>query len=254
MPFIRRLSEADAVDAGYPDYRVVMAASPESATVVGCFLGDGGHPPLHVHDVDLFYLVLAGTATVRLGPDTHQATAGELLFIPAGLPHGSDNQSGAAEHHLEILVPGVRPGTPYLRPVEPADVPEPPAAAPYVTRAAGTPAEKDTPEVRRWVLADDSMGVRIARIAAVERTGPRPADALASRDADRLIVVTEGRLDTEIGGQRAAVPARAVILIPAGVPHRVWNSSPAPVRYLDAELPAPDPYARLALADPALAD
>lgn len=36
MPYVRRISAAaDAVDAGYPDYRVVMAASPEGATVLG---------------------------------------------------------------------------------------------------------------------------------------------------------------------------------------------------------------------------
>jgi hypothetical protein len=38
---------ADAVDAGDPGYKVVIAASPESATVLAGFLGDGGHPPLH---------------------------------------------------------------------------------------------------------------------------------------------------------------------------------------------------------------
>jgi quercetin dioxygenase-like cupin family protein len=248
MPFTRRLSEADGVDAGYPNYRVVMAAGPESATVVGCFLGNGGHPPLHVHDVDLFYVVLKGTATVRLGHDNHQAKAGELIFIPAGVPHGSDNQSGAAEHHLEILVPGVRPGAPYLRPVESADAVELPAASPYVTSVAGTPAET-TGQERRWVLADESMGVRSARITAVERTGPQAPGTLASWDADRLVVVTEGRLDTEIGRLSAAVPAQAVIFIPAGVQHRIWNSSSAPVRYLDAEIQAPDMYAKLALAE-----
>jgi hypothetical protein len=52
----------------------------------------------------------------------------------------------------------------------------------------------------------------------------------------------------EIAAQQAAVPAQAVIVIPAGVPHRIWNSSPAPVRYLDADLPAPDVYAKLAPA------
>ena len=46
MPYTRRITQADAVASGYPNYRVVMAASPESATVLGCFLGDGGHPPL----------------------------------------------------------------------------------------------------------------------------------------------------------------------------------------------------------------
>lgn len=95
MPYIRRISAEDAVDAGYPHYQVVMAASPESMTVLAGFLGDGGHPRLHTHDVDLFFVVLEGSTTLRLGRDSHPAKAGEVIYIPAGLPHGSDNQSGA---------------------------------------------------------------------------------------------------------------------------------------------------------------
>jgi mannose-6-phosphate isomerase-like protein (cupin superfamily) len=60
--------------------------------------------------------------------------------------------------------------------------------------------------------------------------------------------VTEGELTAEIAARPAAVPAQAVIVIPAGVPHRIWNSSSTPVRYLDADVPAPDVYAKLAPA------
>src|SRR5580692_2109573 len=107
MSYTRRISAADAADTGYPAYQAVMVAGPESATVLAGFLGAGGKPPLHTHEVDLFYVVLEGGATVRLGHGSHQAKAGEVIYIPAGYPHGSDNQSGAAEHHLEILTPGV---------------------------------------------------------------------------------------------------------------------------------------------------
>jgi quercetin dioxygenase-like cupin family protein len=130
MPYTRRISVTDAVDTGYPSYQAVFVASPESVTVLAGFLGDGGHPPLHIHDVDLFYAVLEGSATVRLGHGQHQAKAGEVIYIPAGYPHGSDNQSGAAEHHLEILTPGVGPGRPFLKPVGSADEVQLPAAAP----------------------------------------------------------------------------------------------------------------------------
>jgi mannose-6-phosphate isomerase-like protein (cupin superfamily) len=77
------------------------------------------------------------------------------------------------------------------------------------------------------------------------RTGPEDPGTPASRDNDRLIVVTEGKLTAEIAARPAAVPAQAVIVIPAGVPHRIWNSSPTPVRYLDVDVPAPDVYAKL---------
>jgi mannose-6-phosphate isomerase-like protein (cupin superfamily) len=70
----------------------------------------------------------------------------------------------------------------------------------------------------------------------------------ASRDHDRLVVVTQGELAAEIAARPVAVPAQAVIVIPAGVPHRIWNASSSPVRYLDADLPAPQAYAKLAPA------
>jgi quercetin dioxygenase-like cupin family protein len=247
MPYTRRISAADAVDAGYAGYQVVLVASPESATVIAGFLGNGGHPPLHTHDVDLFFVVLEGSATVRLGHDSHQAKAGEVIYIPAGLPHGSDNQSGSAERHLEILIPGVRPGTPFLRPLRSADEVQMPAAAPHVTTGSG-PATEVTGHETRWVLTSDSTGARTARISAVERTGPEAPATPASRDDDRLVVVTQGELTAEIAARSASVPAQAVIVIPAGVPHRIWNSSSATVRYLDADIPGPEAYAKLAPA------
>jgi quercetin dioxygenase-like cupin family protein len=246
MPYTRRICEAGAFDSGYPHYRAVVAASLESATVLGCFLGDGGHPPLHLHDADLFYIVLEGSATLRLGHDTHEAKAGELIYIPAGLPHGSDNHS-AAEHHLEIRVPGVRPGAPVLRPVGSVDEVQMPSASPYVTSASDAAAETAGHE-RRWALTDESTDVRTARIMTVEWTGPEAPGTPGSRDNDRLIVVTEGQLNTEISAQAAAVPAQAVIVIPAGVPHHIWNSSSAPVRYLDADIHAATAYTKLAPA------
>lgn len=82
----------------------------------------------------------------------------------------------------------------------------------------------------------------------MERTGPERPGTPASRDNDRLIVVTEGQLNTEIAAQAAAVPARALIVIPAGVPHHIWNSSSAPVRYLDADIHAVTAYTKLAPA------
>jgi mannose-6-phosphate isomerase-like protein (cupin superfamily) len=244
MPYIRRISEADAVDAGYPGYQVVMAASPESATVLAGFLGNGGHPPLHTHDVDLFFAVLAGGTTVRLGRDSHQATAGEVIYIPAGLPHGSDNQSGAPERHLEILVPAIQPGAPFLKPVRSVDEVQLPSAAPHVMSSEGPPTEVTGHEARR-VLTDES-GSRTAQMTAVERTGPEDPGTPATRDADRLIVVSQGELQAEIAARPAAVPAQAVMVIPAGVPHRIWNPFASPVRYLDADVPAPKAYARLA--------
>jgi mannose-6-phosphate isomerase-like protein (cupin superfamily) len=115
-------------------------------------------------------------------------------------------------------------------------------------RSSSGPATETIGRETRWVLTDESTGARTARVTAVERTGPEDPGTPASRDNDRLVVVTEGELTAEIAARSAAVPAQAVIVIPAGVPHRIWNASPTPVRYLDADVPAPDVYAKLAPA------
>jgi mannose-6-phosphate isomerase-like protein (cupin superfamily) len=52
----------------------------------------------------------------------------------------------------------------------------------------------------------------------------------------------------EIPAQPACVPAQAVIVIPAGAPHRFWNPSSTPAHYLDAKIPPPATYAKLAPA------
>jgi mannose-6-phosphate isomerase-like protein (cupin superfamily) len=248
MSYTRRISVADAVDAGYPNYLAAMPVGIESATVVSGYLGDGAHPPLHIHDVDQFFVVVGGSAIMWLAHDAHQTKPGELIYIPAGYPHGSSNDSGGAEHHLEIMVPGVLPGAPYLRQVESADAVPLPAASPYV-KSVSAPATEETDQERRWVLADESTGSQTARITAVERTRPGTPGTPAGRDTDRLVVVTEGQLDTEIAGRPGLASAEAVIVIPAGVPHRIWNSSSVPVRYLDIDLQTPAMYAKLAPAE-----
>jgi quercetin dioxygenase-like cupin family protein len=48
-----------------------------------------GHPevPPHDHPYDQLALVLAGTLELELDGVAHRVRAGELLYIPAGVPH-----------------------------------------------------------------------------------------------------------------------------------------------------------------------
>ncbi len=247
MPYTRRISVADAAGTGYPHYKAGMPVGIESATMLSGYLEDGAHPPLHVHDVDQFFIVLRGSSTMWLAHDPHQTKAGEVIYIPARYPHGSDNHSGVDEHHIELMVPGVRPGEPLLHPVESADAVQLPAASPYVTNVSA-PATEESSHERRWVLADASTGIDTARITAVERTRAGGEREPVTQDTDRLVLVTDGQVNTEIAAQPDLVPAEAVIVIPAGVPHRIWSTSSAPVRYLDIDLQTPAAYADLAPA------
>lgn len=87
------------------------------------------------------------------------------------------------------------------------------------------------------MLTDDSTGARTARLTAVKRTGRENPGMPAGRDDDRLLVVTEGGVTAEIAGRPAAVPAEAVMVIPARVSAREslgfrGSGCPLPGRYL----------------------
>ena len=246
MTFVRQVRLDAAGDTGYPKYRAVLAAGLESAIVLGCWIETGGNgPPLHLHACDQFYVFLAGHTTVQIGHDVQEAGAGDVIFIPAGLPHCNWNNSGAQEHHLEIMVPGIRPGLPLLTAVTSVDdVPAPPAA-PYTRALDAGPASSAGPRTQ-WTIADEACGVRSARIHTIELARCEAPGDPQVLDDDHLMFVLDGRLTLTIAGQDTAGDEQSLIVIPAGVAHRQWNPSPLPVRYLDVQVPAPEMYTSLA--------
>jgi quercetin dioxygenase-like cupin family protein len=59
----------------------------------------GDRIPLHTHDVDEAVTILDGTADARLGDETRRVGPGTVIFIPAGVPHGTAN---AGDQPLQI--------------------------------------------------------------------------------------------------------------------------------------------------------
>jgi mannose-6-phosphate isomerase-like protein (cupin superfamily) len=84
-----------------------LTASPSRADVSIC-----DEPPdspaagLHTHDFDQFYYLLRGSLSVRVGETEHVAGERTLVMLPAGIPHGSANRSGAAVRYLVVNIPG----------------------------------------------------------------------------------------------------------------------------------------------------
>ncbi|WP_411734553.1 cupin domain-containing protein [Paeniglutamicibacter sp.] len=69
-------------------------------------LGPGGHEGMHTHhrqDMDLeeFYLVLEGTASMRVGLEHHELQAGDSVLAPAGVEHDLRNTGDGT---LRVLV------------------------------------------------------------------------------------------------------------------------------------------------------
>lgn len=50
-------------------------------------MGPGGGMPLHTNRVEHEQYVLKGRARVTVGDAVHEVSAGNALYIPAGLPH-----------------------------------------------------------------------------------------------------------------------------------------------------------------------
>ncbi len=66
----------------------------------------GGGMPLHTNAVEHEQYVLRGRARIRAGNDTHEVAAGNVLFIPAGVPHSYEVLEGPFE--FLCLVPNLK--------------------------------------------------------------------------------------------------------------------------------------------------
>ncbi|PQZ91534.1 cupin [Arthrobacter sp. MYb227] len=75
-------------------------------------LAPGGFEGMHVHEpgqsaLEEFYLVLEGTATMRVGEQHHELGAGDSVLAQAGVPHDVQNTGNGV---LRLLVVWGRPG------------------------------------------------------------------------------------------------------------------------------------------------
>ncbi len=50
-------------------------------------MGEDGGMPLHTNLVEHEQYVLAGRARIEIGESVHEVTSGDVLLIPAGMPH-----------------------------------------------------------------------------------------------------------------------------------------------------------------------
>jgi quercetin dioxygenase-like cupin family protein len=72
---------------------------------VSFFLVDsppGGGPVLHTHPYEEIFVVLEGTATYTVGEATIEASAGQIVVAPAGVPHKFVNSGGGPLRRVDI--------------------------------------------------------------------------------------------------------------------------------------------------------
>jgi len=94
---VHRLADPDA------------SADPTSEFAAGIYrMEPGWRHPLHLHraSAELYY-VLEGTATFTLGDETFEATKGDSLYIPAGMPHAISSTDESMELLYAFAVPNL---------------------------------------------------------------------------------------------------------------------------------------------------
>lgn len=80
---------AEEVKAGTGTRRQVLIGPDEGPNFAmrRFMMEPGGGMPLHTNTVEHEQYVLRGRARVRIGGDTHEVKAGDVVFIPGGTPH-----------------------------------------------------------------------------------------------------------------------------------------------------------------------
>jgi quercetin dioxygenase-like cupin family protein len=82
--------ERRAVAAGHATQVQVLIGEEQGAPhfAMRRFIMDtNGGMPLHTNEVEHEQYVLCGRARITIGPDVHEVSAGDFLYIPAGTPH-----------------------------------------------------------------------------------------------------------------------------------------------------------------------
>ena len=62
----------------------------------------GGGPALHRHDYDEVFVVLEGEATMTAGDREIKAGPGDVVVVPAGMPHAFVNSGSARLRQIDI--------------------------------------------------------------------------------------------------------------------------------------------------------
>ncbi|HSS09286.1 MAG TPA: cupin domain-containing protein [Acidimicrobiales bacterium] len=104
---------ADAETIGHPPQTVRLLADSSSTQgklstqrVTLSAGADGATPHHHAGSAELFY-VLGGSAQLLVGDRVTEAYSGDLVVIPAGLPHAFAAAAGSDADLLIVITPGV---------------------------------------------------------------------------------------------------------------------------------------------------
>lgn len=107
----------------------------------------------------------------------------------------------------------------------------------FAAFAAAGPSQRGT-----QTLLDPASGASHCTIHCIQTPagGGSPAGR-HSHAVDQIYYILSGTMTLEIAGQEYEAGPGALVVMPAGVPHRNWNASAEPVVHLAFNVPLPDP-------------
>ena len=85
--------------------KVALAAGAHLYAGLNCFLPGQEHKA-HIHaDQDKLYVVLDGAGVATVGDEVRPVADGDVIFAPAGVPHGMRNDSSGPLTVLTVFAP-----------------------------------------------------------------------------------------------------------------------------------------------------
>ena len=98
---------AEPVAAGRGTTRQVLIGPDEGPNFAmrRFIMEPGGGMPMHTNEVEHEQYVLRGSAQVRIGDEVHHVRAGDVVYIPGGVPHSYDADEGAEPFEFLCVVP-----------------------------------------------------------------------------------------------------------------------------------------------------
>jgi mannose-6-phosphate isomerase-like protein (cupin superfamily) len=244
MQYVRPFDPDKAVDAGFPGFRAQVLSHLESALMMSSHIKEGGcGPGLHYHRSDQLYYLIEGLMNIQLGTDIHHIRAETFVFIPAGLAHRNWNEGPGDETHLEMMIPAAAPMAPLTIVVDsPDDVP----AADRSDRHGYTrPIDRGhltepLPGLRAPSLGDPRSGSLHAVVYYTEINAGSAGPDTHIHEFDQYYLVLDGELTVELALEKHVV-SRELVVVPAGVPHRQYNTGAVTERHLSVSAPPPEP-------------
>lgn len=216
----------------------------------------GRNPPLHAHaqHAECFF-ILEGTLTFRLEDRELEAGPETWVFVPPEVVHTFGVTGDTRARFLDIHVPSSGFGDfvrglhsarneDELRAVRATFDQHPPPE--YSTTDPGSVVVRTGATAKTVTLhgnriaflteADEAGGA----IGAIEYTAPHafegPPPHIHRKMFD-LVVVLEGTLGIQLGGEAHTAGVGAFVLVPPGAPHTFSNPSDEPLRFLNLYVP-----------------